>query len=108
MILLLTLKTSFGDDGSTQFLFSLGMMQQVRKMSFAGLRAAAFIGKDHLTQVCSHVTHFPKIPLKPYDVSHLSHLSFHYDVIVCLEYVFCLEFCLIHVFQCLEFFVKNK
>jgi hypothetical protein len=85
MILLPTLQTSFGDDGSTQFLFSLGIMQQVRKMSFAGLRAAAFIGKDHLTQVCSHVTHFPKIPPKPYDVIltgvNLSHLSFHYDVI---------------------------
>jgi hypothetical protein len=41
-------------------------------MSFAGLRAAAFIGKDHLTQVYSHLTHlshFPKIPGKPYDVS---------------------------------------
>ena len=75
-------------------------------MRFAALRAAAaFIGKDHLTQVCRHVTHlshFRKIPPKAYDVSHLSHLSFHYDVIVCLEYVFCLEFCLIDVF-CLEF-----
>ena len=52
----------------------------------AGVRAAAaFIGKDHLTQVCNHVTHFPKIPPKPYDVIltgvNLSHLSFHYDVI---------------------------
>ena len=39
--------------------------------------AAAFIGNDHLTQVCSHVTHFPKIPesggssLPEYDVMHL-------------------------------------
>jgi hypothetical protein len=48
-------------------LFSLGMMHEL-----CGFRraAAAFIGKDHLTQVCSHltqvcshVTHFPKIPL---------------------------------------------
>jgi hypothetical protein len=42
-----------------------------------GFRRAAFIGKDHLkqvcshlTQVCSHVTHFPKIPM-----SHLTSLS---------------------------------
>jgi hypothetical protein len=87
-------------------------------MSFAGL-GEAFIGKDHLTQVCSHLTH----------------LRFQYDVILtavnvwitysvwnfvihvfCLcVHVFCLEFCdsrilsgifLFHVFQCLKFCVN--
>jgi hypothetical protein len=70
-------------------------------MSFVGL-GAAFIGKDHLTHVCSHVTH-------------LTHLSFQYDVIltavnVCqrVNEVLCLEFrdsrilSCVHVF-CLEF-----
>jgi hypothetical protein len=57
-------------------------------MSYAGLRAAAFIGKDHLTQLSFH-----------YDIIltgvNLCSLSFHYDVIVSIT----LSVWVIHVFQ---------